>query len=70
MQANQLIKKIKAHKGKLLVPVHSLNGTMHVAVEKKDLIEQLLPMGNGECGYCMVELDNGFWCVEADHDAN
>lgn len=69
MIASALIRKIRAHKGKLLVPVHSLNGTMHVAVEKRDLIEQLKRYGDDECGYTMISLDDGYKCIDADHDA-
>ena len=69
MIASALIRKIRAHKGKLLVPVHSANGTMHVAVEKQDLILQLSGYKDGECGYTMIDLDNGYKCIDTDHDA-
>jgi hypothetical protein len=69
MIASALIRKIRTHRGKLLVPVHSLNGTMHVAVEKRDLILQLSRFGDNECEYTMIEMDDGSKCIDSDHDA-
>lgn len=69
MKASELIKKIRKHKGKLLVPVQSVDGVLHVAVEKQDLILQLSRYGDDDCGYTMIELDDGAKCIDADHDA-
>lgn len=69
MKASELIKLIRNHKGKLLVPVQSVNGVMHVAVEKQDLIAQLKRYGDNECEYTMITLNDGAKCIDADHDA-
>lgn len=67
MKAPLLIRQIRAHKGKLLAPVHNANGTMHVAVEKKDLIEQLARFGEDECGYTLLKMEDGYWTLESEH---
>lgn len=64
----RLIDKIKKHKGKLYAPVFSTDDCIHVAVEKKDLLialERFLPLH--ECGYHMYQLDDGTWCIGAEH---
>jgi copper chaperone CopZ len=58
-KANEVIKAIKAHKGKIQVPVNSANGTMHVYVEKSDLIANLLSYGEQESGYSLYKMDDG-----------
>lgn len=68
--ANKLIAQIKAHRGILLVPVHNANWTMHVAVVKSDLIEQLRPVGDKESGFCMLKMDDGDWTIDSDDNVN
>lgn len=68
MQTSKLIAMIKEHKGKLYVPVHSKYDTLHIAVEKSDLIATLSRFANEtDCGYQMYQMDDGSWTVGAEH---
>ena len=63
--AIRLIAKIRAHKGKIHVPVQSRDDVIHVVVEKKSLIEQLSRMGDCESGYALFQMDDGSWTIDA-----
>ena len=67
MIASELRKRIAAHRGKLIAPVMTPNGCIHVNIEKRDLLDILRGYGTEECGLHMYEMDDGTMCVGADH---
>ena len=74
MKANELLRKLRAHRGKLYVPVMNAHGAMHVAAEKSDLIWQMQSFaqsqGDVETGYEIYLMDDQeTWVFGADHNA-